>query len=632
MTEEIISTNTNRAKSRWLLTLAIIFFILFILAGAGILIFDRAFRGKIYPHIFIGNFNIGGQTAEAAKQIINKEIDRLSQRGVIFSYRSDQTALTPVITSAGADAARQIINFDVDETVNEAINYGRSDNFFLNLESKLSALITKKQIPLAVFANQEEIVKILKNNFTKAYEPARDASLIIEPAPTGEYKISIAEEKSGKSLNNETAISQLITNLSKLDASEIKLSTVTEYPKILSRDCLNIENKTRAFLNFAPLTLKYAEQQWVINQDQLASMLALKINDLTGDKVGVGWDNNMLKAYLTEKIAPEINKAPMEAKFSIADGKVAEFQNGQDGLSLDLDASIKKIEEQTAASLPVDQELTSPIDLIVKTQPTLTSAGDLNDYGIKEIIGIGTSNFAGSPPNRRHNIKVGANSVNGSLIKPGEEFSLLKVLGEVSSSTGYLPELVIKENKTLPEYGGGLCQVGTTMFRSVIASGLPVTLRRNHSYRVQYYEPAGTDATIYDPWPDFRFVNDQPTYILIQTKMSGDILSFEFWGTRDGRVATSTKSTIYNIVKPEPPKIIETLDLKPGVKKCTEHAHNGADAYFDYKVTYVDGTVKEKRFSSHYVPWQEVCLLGVKELTPPPDTMASSTPTANSTN
>jgi len=260
---------------------------------------------------------------------------------------------------------------------------------------------------------------------------------------------------------------------------------------------------------------------------------------------------------------------------------------------------------------------------VVEPRPSLITTGNINNFGIKETVGVGRSDFTGSPPNRRHNIKIGGAAINGLLIKPGEEFSLLKALGEVSAKTGYLPELVIKENKTIPEYGGGLCQVGTTMFRAALESGLPITMRRNHSYRVQYYEPAGTDATIYDPWPDFRFINDMPTYILIQTKIATNTLAFEFWGERDGRLAEKTKPTIYNIVKSEPTKIIETLDLKPGETKCTERAHNGADAYFDYKVTYPDGQIKEKRFSSHYVPWREVCLLGVEKLSSSPGTAAS---------
>jgi vancomycin resistance protein YoaR len=356
-------------------------------------------------------------------------------------------------------------------------------------------------------------------------------------------------------------------------------------------------------------------------------MLALKLSDTAADEVVVGLDEVKFKAYLAKDIASVVDKSPIEAKFKVDNGRVTEFQNGQDGLTLDLESSFAKIASQMALSnLPAQA---GQIDLVVKLEPTLTNAGNLNDFGIKQIIGVGSSTFSGSPVNRRHNIKVGSDAINGLLIKPGEEFSLIKALGAIDGSTGYLPELVIKDNKTIPEFGGGLCQVGTTMFRTVIASGLPVTMRQNHSYRVAYYEPAGTDATIYDPWPDFRFINDTPTYILIQTKISGDILIFEFWGTPDGRLVEKTKPTIYNIVKPEPAKIIETLDLKPGQKKCTEHAHNGADAYFDYKVTYPDGLIKEKRFSSHYVPWQEVCLLGVEKLSPPaggPPSTATSTP------
>jgi vancomycin resistance protein YoaR len=182
-----------------------------------------------------------------------------------------------------------------------------------------------------------------------------------------------------------------------------------------------------------------------------------------------------------------------------------------------------------------------------------------------------------------------------------------------------LPELVIKGNRTIPEYGGGLCQIGTTVFRATLASGLPVTARRNHSYRVVYYEPAGTDATIYDPAPDYKFVNDTGGTVLIQTRIEGDDLIFEFWGKPDGRIANQTKPRIFNITPPPPTKIIETEDLPVGEKKCTEKPHSGADTEFTYTVTYPNGEVKQEVFKSHYIPWQEVCLIGVPKgtLTPP---------------
>ncbi|MFA6306440.1 MAG: VanW family protein [Patescibacteria group bacterium] len=617
---EIINGKINEDKLRWLLTIAIIFFILLALAASGLFIFDKIYQNKIYPNIFIGPLNLSGKTGEEAKEIINLEINKISQTGVIFSYKDNRTTIMPVIASADGDLAIQIINFNADTTAKTALNYGRRGNLFTNLEKKISLLINKKQLPLETSINQAQAEKILENAFAKTFQPAEDAKLAVKKTLAADaYEFTVLDEKLGKTIDYKEAIGQMLNNLSNLNSQEIKLSTITEYPKILAKDSLNIASKAKTVLAAAPLTLIYGDNKWVIEEDQLAGLLALKLNNSAADKVGVGLDRIKAGAYLQEKIASQIDRKPIEAKFEINNGKVSEFQNGQDGLALNLEATLLKIENEILTS--------SQIELVVEAQPVLVNAGNINNFGVKEIIGVGTSNFAGSPANRRHNIKVGAAAVNGTLIKPGEEFSLIKTLGEITGSTGYLPELVIKEGKTIPEYGGGLCQIGTTVFRSVINSGLPVTMRRNHSYRVGYYEPAGTDATIYDPWPDFRFINDTPAYILIQEKISGDNISFEFWGTRDGRAATNTKPVIYNIVKPGPAKIIETTDLKPGEKKCTEHAHNGADAYFDYEVVYANGEIKKNRFSSHYVPWREVCLLGVAELTAPPET-ATSTPPA----
>ena len=165
--------------------------------------------------------------------------------------------------------------------------------------------------------------------------------------------------------------------------------------------------------------------------------------------------------------------------------------------------------------------------LIVEVDP-VEKLENFNDLGIKELLGSGHSNFYGSSANRRHNIRVGSNKLSGMIIKPGEEFSLVKALGDVNKETGYLFEMVIKGNKTVPEYGGGLCQVATTLFRAALQSGLPITERRNHSYRVSYYEPAGTDATIYSPHPDLRFINDTGNNILIQARFESNDIYFDF--------------------------------------------------------------------------------------------------------
>jgi len=305
-------------------------------------------------------------------------------------------------------------------------------------------------------------------------------------------------------------------------------------------------------------------------------------------------------------IADEVNISAEDAKFELKDNRVVKFQASQDGKALNLEEAYGLINEQITSGENKD------IKLVIEVSPAKVRTADVNNLGIKELIGRGVSNFKGSPVNRRHNIAVGAASLNGILIEPGEEFSLLKALGSVDGEHGYKQELVIKGDRTIPEYGGGLCQIGTTTFRAALRSGLPITMRRNHSYRVVYYEPAGMDATIYDPSPDMKFINDTGAYILFTTRIVGDNLFFDFYGTKDGRkiLIDPDPPSIYNVTSPGETRYIETEELKPGEKKIVEHSHKGADTYFKYTVTYLNGEVKEQEFNSHYVAWPEVWLVG----------------------
>ena len=158
----------------------------------------------------------------------------------------------------------------------------------------------------------------------------------------------------------------------------------------------------------------------------------------------------------------------------------------------------------------------------------------------------------------------------------------------------------------MPEFGGGLCQVSSTLFRAALNAGLKIVERQNHKYRVGYYEPpVGMDATIYDPAPDLRFVNNFGKHILIQSKVVGTKITFDIYGTKDGRSATASNPAVFDIVQPEPPLITETDTLTPGERKKIDSAHPGATASFHYKVVRGSDVLQEKDFVSKYVPWQE---------------------------
>lgn len=247
-------------------------------------------------------------------------------------------------------------------------------------------------------------------------------------------------------------------------------------------------------------------------------------------------EEGRVRDYVSD-LASRVNQEPENALFGVGENdsiviakeeKVGRHLKENESVAIILQALLK--ENRSGLSVPI----TLPTEV---SQPKIMSS-DRERLGLKELIGQGTSNFAGSPKNRIFNIKRALQQYENVLIAPGEEFSFVDYLGDVDGEHGYLPELVIKYNKTEPEFGGGICQVSSTVFRAAIYSGLKITERRNHAYAVSYYKPIGMDATIYIPKPDLKFTNNTPGYILMQPNVDGYDLTFRFFGTKDGRTVT----------------------------------------------------------------------------------------------
>lgn len=246
----------------------------------------------------------------------------------------------------------------------------------------------------------------------------------------------------------------------------------------------------------------------------------------------ISFDKEKIRSFIYE-LATKFDKDPVNAKLKIDEGGTNTFAVSEEGMKINFDESAETIAVNLTNdfSYQESREISLKFDIV---QPEIKTS-DINNLGIDTLIGEGKSNFRGSPKNRVFNINVATEKFNGTLIKPGEEFSFIATLGPVDGEHGYAPELVIKQDKTEPEFGGGICQVSTTAFRAAINSGLKITMRRNHAYPVAYYNPQGMDATVYVPRPDLRFINNTPNYILIQTKIEGTTLIFQFYGTNDER-------------------------------------------------------------------------------------------------
>jgi vancomycin resistance protein YoaR len=270
------------------------------------------------------------------------------------------------------------------------------------------------------------------------------------------------------------------------------------------------------------------------------SLLTLSICDLTNTVVSNQGMRKGAAMFVLEEsirkhlesIASEIGIEPVDGRFRMTeDGKLKIVKVSRKGYELDVDASASQIMNGIKNN-PTETE----IPLIAKEIEPKISSEDLNSLGIAERIGHGESSFWGSPNNRVFNISLATSKFEGVVISPGEEFSFVSILGSVDEESGYKEELVIKKNETIPEFGGGVCQVSTTMFRAALDAGFLITERRNHAYPVAYYSPQGTDATIYLPKPDFRFINDTDSHILIQPEIVGKKLLIDVYGSSGGRV------------------------------------------------------------------------------------------------
>lgn len=604
-----------QAVPNWLLvTVAVFVSVIFLLVAAGFVLAEN-YQTKITPGVSVAGEKIGGKTPAEARKILENKTNQILASGIEVRFAEKAISIPAKDIELTADTAVSPIGFEIDETLQQAWLIGHQGNWLTRALDQVRALISGRPIELTVAADPQTMMGLLSKEFADYHQPAQDAHFSFENGD-----ITVIPEKSGQTLDYEGAVITVLDRLRTGNVSPVTIESETDLPQISRSEAEMLVGEVEDFINIPKTTLTYNKLTWPLTKNIVRDWIGVKKEN---KKVSLVFSTDNIKIYLTETVAPKINREPTDAKLTMENGRASVWQAGQSGLEVDLDATADRLAR-------LREEPAETIEVSVKEIASASVDSNAEELGLREIIGTGTSQFAGSPPNRRHNIRVGANSLHGLLIKPGEEFSLLKALGEIDGKHGYLPELVIKENKTVPEYGGGLCQIGTTVFRTTFNSGLPVTQRRNHSYRVVYYEPAGTDATIYDPAPDYRFVNDTGHHILIQARLEGNTLAFDFWGTKDGRQVEYTKPVIYNIVQPAPTKIVETPDLKEGEKKCTERAHAGADAYFDYKVTYPSGEIKEKRFSSHYVPWQAVCLVGAKKApeggipTPPTETVTPS--------
>lgn len=561
--------------------LIIVLSIAFILSG-----FFSYYYEKVHPKTIVSGVDVSGKTVEEAAKILAEKI-ALPKK---ITVRKDDQAFD-------LETSKVALSYDFSGSAIRAYEYSRTGNIITDISIRISSLFKAKEMGLKVNLDEIEL-----SRFVSMVAGEISVDPVFPKAKIAEGKIVVENGKAGNKVSENLLTALIGEALSNAREAEIQIPVEQIDPSLNESQIKDYEVKTEKFIGKS-LILKFEDYSQVIKDSDI---VALTNPDGSFDSEKI--------SLIIERASSQVERESQEPKFTFKDNKASEFLPAKDSIKVRkeelLEMIIKSLDE-----IGISEEKSQNIEIPVTKTPPKTTTDQVNNLGINELIGRGTSKFRGSIASRVHNISHASSVINGTIVKPGETFSFNDALGDVSKLTGYQEAYVIREGKTVLGDGGGVCQVSTTLFRAALNAGLPITERRAHAYRVGYYEQdglPGLDATVYSPSPDLKIKNDTPGHILIQaiadTKNSS--LVFEIYGTKDGRSATVSKPVVSNVVKPEDDLYIDDPTLPIGTVKQTEHRANGAKVVFTYKVTRNGETLINTKFTSNYRPWQAVYLRG----------------------
>ena len=269
------------------------------------------------------------------------------------------------------------------------------------------------------------------------------------------------------------------------------------------------------------------------------------------------------------------------------------FYEGATGRKLD---SVKLKNDIIACVTTGGGSVTSTVDVVA---PEKSASELFTEFG---MIASAVTSAASSSSARINNIKLALKSINGTILAPGDEFSFNGTVGQRTAKRGYKKAAAYSSGEVIEEYGGGICQVSTTLFNAAAKSDLEITERHNHSIPVKYVDK-GKDATVCWGAQDFRFVNDTEYPVYIIAYLGNDKrVNIEIYGKllEDGmtiKIEAEVTETVPFEIKKEPNSFLPT-----GVVQLYKDGRNGykASAYKLYYSSSGDLVRRELLCKSYY--------------------------------
>ncbi len=581
---------------------------LFVL-GAALWVFGYQlwYSGRIFPGVSMAGVDLSGLPVAQASARLEQALTYPQSGKIVLRDGEKVWVATPAELGVGLDAA---------SSAQQAYRLGRSGGLFGSLEDQLQSWQRGVDVSPVLLFDQRVAYAYLQKIAVEIDRPVVEARLEVEGTNV------VAEPgQIGRVLNVDATMVYVNAQMQTFRDGEAPLYIEERTPQVLDASA---QAETARQILSAPLTLGLpaaAEGDpgpWTVSVETLSKMLVIARLE-NGPTAGfqVALNAEALRPILDD-VAAQVNRVPENARFYFDDEtrELVLIQNAKIGRTLDIDGTISIINQglsQGQHSLALQ---------IITNQPLVPDTATAASLGITELVSSQTSYFYGSSGARIQNITAASARFHGYLVAPGETFSMGEVMGDVSLDSGFAEALIIFGGRTIKGVGGGVCQVSTTLFRTVFFGGYPVEERYAHAYRVSYYEQtysggidpslAGLDATVYFPLVDFKFTNDSPNWLLMETYVNAGTrtLTWKFYSTSDGRTVEWNTTGPTGIVPAPKPLFRENSELARNEINQVDWEADGADVLVTRTVWRGGSVILQDEFRTHYEPWQAICEYG----------------------
>ncbi len=571
-----------------------------LIALLGLAIFEFSNWDKITPGVSALGTPIGGLARVEA-------VTRLTP--------SAQQLLDRPLEIRGADqvwptTARDLgLRLEPAELTAAAYQIGRQGSPADRLGEQIDVFLHGRTVTAASTTDQAALETSIKNMAKQIERAPRDARLGL--AKNG--AIDAAGSQAGLAVDIAASRDQ-VTSALNTNGRTVELITQSIPPAIPDEQLRTAHEQLQRLLgpDAQPLTLTFGEQSYRLERADLLKLISLSGGTRPGQPAVVNVDEAPLKTWAA-KMAKDLDQSVQDARFRFNGGNLQVLKPSKQGRTVDQQAVVQQVRE---ALLAGETTLQLPVDV---TEPSVSSDNP-QALGITEVIDRGSTSFAGSIPEKKFNIQLAAERLNGVVVAPGATFSFNEAVGPTTLNAGFKWGFGITSGndgpKTVPSVAGGICQVATTLFQPVFWSGYQLEERHWHLYWIPAYTSrnvVGLDVTV-DPDSniDFKWINTTSNYVLIQADADAEKVYFGLYGKKPSWTVQVDDAVITKRTPPDTKPIAQEEPTLPwGRTLLVETARDGFDAEVTRRVIPTDGgKARELNLKSSYAPAHTVTLVG----------------------